>query len=177
MAGALVTTFLFRLFTDDLPAGGQATVAVGLWVLVLSALVIGAVVVSLRGVRSSEESLRRRTAGELRAGEMFVAGAAGRARTRWLPQSMSLRGCYVVLTSERVLTFAHDRLTGRPAGVTARIELPDLEGGDVESVVRGRSVRLRLRKDAKVVFDLVFSGGEKRAGATIASGIAGAVAS
>lgn len=66
-------------------------------------------------LRSSEELLRRRLEGEWRQGEEFVAGAAGRAKVWLLPQSMSLTGYYVALTTERLFILYHDRLTSGPA--------------------------------------------------------------
>lgn len=123
-------------------------------------------------LRSSEELLRRRLEGELRQGEEFVAGAAGRTKMRLLPQSMSLTGYYVALTTERLFVLYHDRLTSRPGSMKDLIELRDIGSREVESAMSGRSARIRLERRAATVFDLVFSGREREAATVISSRIA-----
>ena len=118
---------------------------------------------------SSEELIRKRLSSELRPDEKFVAGAAGRTKLRRLPQSMSLTGYFVALTTQRLIVYYYDRLTSRPAKVRAQIIRQGVESRDVTSTEARNSVHINLTLDAEVVFDLVFSGREKRAAAAIAS--------
>lgn len=122
-------------------------------------------------LHTSETLLRKRINEDLRRGEEYVAGAAGKTKLRLLPQSMSLTGYYVALTTQRVILYHYDRLTSRPAGIKEEIEIRDIESNGVETTVSRNSIQIRLTGSEDTEFHLVFSGREKRSAALMASSL------
>lgn len=119
--------------------------------------------------QSTEHLLTGRLSNELRSGERFVAGAAGRTNTNILPQSFSFTGAYLALTTDRLLLFDYDRLTSRPAKLRDQLSVKIVSGDSVSVRAKGRGLSIRVDRIDENFFDLVFSGREKAAARTIAT--------
>lgn len=113
-------------------------------------------------LRSSEELLRKRLNSELRSGEEFVTGAAGRTKVRFVPQSLSLTGYYVALTTERVLVFYFDRATSSPGKLYRGLERSDISPDEIWINYQKTFLHIVMRNQGEELFNLVFRGREKR---------------
>ena len=121
--------------------------------------------------RRSEAALQERLRHLLTPDERFVTGGAGRTKLKKLPQLLSFTGYYLALTTDRLFVIYHDRMWGTPGKLHKEIPRREISPFDVD-VHNGRSeFGLRLRHNGDVVFDLSFSGGERRAAEDIATAL------
>jgi hypothetical protein len=112
-------------------------------------------------LRTSEHLLRQRLQDELKEREVFVAGAAGRTRVRLIPQSLSLTGYYIALTTDRLFVFYYDKLTSSPGKLHTDIGRSVIAASDVKMTDQGKSCAISVSHDGNAVFNLVFDRREK----------------
>ena len=121
--------------------------------------------------KRSEPLLEKRLQDLLGPDERLIAGGAGRTKLKRLPQLLSFTGYYLALTTDRLFVIYHDRMWGTPGKLRTQIPRSEISPGDVD-VNNGRSeFGLRLRRNGDEVFNLSFSGGERRAAEEIASAL------